>query len=151
MTQKLKLTVSAIVALIVSILYFLTRLFDGFTFVEQSAPAFGRSFVYTSILLIILVIAVFAMLATIGQPNEDEVFEDERDLRIEHKADRIGYYTLSFGIVVLLLHYAFMAIYPGPSWILALNTPFQWAAIVTLLLFLSELVKWVSVFILYRR
>lgn len=161
MGAKAKLTFSTLGALILALIYFLMKVFDGTSLAVGSGVELGRIFVGT-IILIIVAIIIFQIIRGIaagirtsvtGKPDEedDEIEEDERDKGIEGRGDRIGFYTLSFSLVILLAHYWMHDLYPGWGFdFLTLDEPIEWAVSIVIAILFAEIVKWASMAISYR-
>jgi len=151
-SQKMIISLSALLGLFVSLVYFLMRMFDGTTLVQHSAGTFGMTLIYATIILVTLAFAPYIILARVYGLDAAELEEDERDLQILHSSDRIGYYTLTTIMTILLIHFVLMEKYPDSVFgDLAMTTPLHWVVFITVSMSLAEMVKWVSVIVMYRR
>lgn len=161
MSPKARLTFSVLIILILAPLYFLHRAFDGTTLTVESGGQLGSIYIrliFFMVIAIIIAQTVRAILAqfypSIGMPGEepDEIEEDERDRHIEARGDRIAYYFLSFGLILMLVQFCLSDIYPHGGWwnVTTLDRPIEWAVGITIIMLLSEIAKWASMAVSYR-
>lgn len=161
MSPKARLTFFVLIILILAPLYFLHRAFDGLTLAVESGGQLGSIYIRLIIFMVVAIIIaqiiraiLFQFFPAIGMPGEepDEIEEDERDQHIEARGDRIGYYTLSFGLILMLVQFCLSDMYPGGGWwnFTTLDRPIEWAVGITMIILLSEIVKWASMAISYR-
>ncbi len=161
MSPKARLTFSVLIILILAPLYFLHRAFDGTSLAVETGGQLGSIYIRLIIFMVVAIVIaqiVRAILArffpVIGMPGDepDEIEEDERDQHIEARGDRIGYYVLSFGLILMLVQFCLSDIYPGGEWwnVATLDRPIEWAVGVTIFMLISEIAKWASMAIQYR-